>query len=69
MRESDMRELTRRRPSAAMVVAIVALVVAASGTAVAASRMVNGDSLIKRNSLSGNRLRNHSITGKEIRLS
>jgi len=69
MRESDMRELTRRRPSAAMVVAIVALIVAASGTAVAASRMVNGDSLIKKNSLSGNRLRTHSITGKEIRLS
>ena len=69
MRESDMRELTRRRPSAAMVVALVALIVAASGTAVAASRMVNGDSLIKKNSLSGNRLRSHSITGKEIRLS
>ena len=58
MRESDMRELRRRRPSAAMVVALVALIVAASGTAVAASRMVNGDSLIRKNSLSGNRLHN-----------
>ena len=64
-----MRELGRRRPSAAMVVAIIALVVAASGTAVAASRLVNGDSLIRRDSLSGNRLRAQSVTGKEIKLS
>jgi hypothetical protein len=52
-----------------MVVAIIALVVAASGTAVAASRLVNGDSLIKRNSLSGNRLHNATVTGKQIKLS
>jgi hypothetical protein len=52
-----------------MVVAITALVVAASGTAVAASRLVNGDSLIKRGSLSGNRLRNATVTGKQIKLS
>ncbi|HET6867867.1 MAG TPA: hypothetical protein VFH80_18275 [Solirubrobacteraceae bacterium] len=64
-----MRQLARRRPSAAMVVAIIALVVAASGTAVAASRLVNGDSLIRKDSLSGNRLRNASVTGKEIKLS
>jgi hypothetical protein len=64
-----MGRLARRRPSAAMVVAIAALVVAASGTAVAASRLVNGDSLIKKHSLSGDRLRNDSVAGKEIRLS
>jgi hypothetical protein len=64
-----MRKLARRRPSPAMVVAIVALVVAASGTAVAATKLVNGDSLIRRDSLSGNRLRNGTITGKQIRLS
>jgi hypothetical protein len=52
-----------------MVVAIAALVVAASGTAVAASRLVRGDSVIKRNSLSGNRLRNATVTGKQIKLS
>ena len=63
-----MRQLRHRRPSAAMVVAIVALVVAASGTAVAASTLVNGDSLIKRNSLSGNRLRNASVTSRQIKL-
>ena len=33
-----MRHLGRRRPSAAMVVAILALILAASGTAVAAKR-------------------------------
>jgi len=59
----------RRRPSAAMVVAIVALVVAASGTAVAASHLVNGDSLIRKDSLSGNRLLNATVTGKKIKLS
>jgi hypothetical protein len=56
----------RRRPSAAMLVAIVALVVAASGTAVAASKLVSGNSLIKKNSLSGNRLKNRSVTGAKI---
>lgn len=64
-----MGHLARRRPSAAMVVAIIALVVAASGTAVAASRLVNGDSLIKRDSLSGNRLKNGSVTGTKIKVS
>jgi len=59
----------RRKPSAAMVVAIVALVVAASGTAVAASKLVSGDSLIKKNSLSGNRLRDGSVTAGKIKLS
>jgi hypothetical protein len=62
-------QLARRRPSAAMLVAIVALVVAASGTAVAASKLVRGDSLIKKNSLSGNRLRNRSVTGAKLKLS
>ena len=39
-----------------MVVAVIALVVAATGTAVAAGEHVDGDSLIKKGSLSGNRL-------------
>jgi len=52
-----------------MVVATVALVVAASGTAVAATNLLNGDSLIKRNSLSGNRLRNGSVAGSKLKLS
>ncbi len=61
--------LARRRPSAAMVVAIVALVVAASGTAVAATNLTTGDSLIAKRSLSGNRLRNHTVTGQQIKVS
>jgi hypothetical protein len=52
-----------------MVVAIVALVVATSGTAVAATKLVSGDSLIKKSSLSGNRLRAHTVTGRQIKLS
>jgi hypothetical protein len=52
-----------------MVVAVIALVVAASGTAVAADHLVAGDSLIKKASLSGNRLRDHTLTGLQIKLS
>jgi hypothetical protein len=50
-----------------MVVALAALVIASSGTAIAAS-LVNGDSLIKKHSLSGNRLKNHTLTGTQINL-
>jgi hypothetical protein len=64
-----MSHLLHRRPSAALLVAIIALVVATSGTAVAASSLVSGDTLIKKNSLSGNRLRNHSVPGSKIQLS
>jgi hypothetical protein len=51
-----------------MVVAIIALVVALSGTAIAASKLISGDKLIKKQSLSGNRLRNHTITGQQVNL-
>jgi hypothetical protein len=63
-----MKKILRRKPSASMVVAIAALVIAASGTAVATSSLVNGDKLIKKHSLSGNRLRNHTITGTQVNL-
>jgi hypothetical protein len=58
----------RRRPSPSMVVATVALVTATSGTAVAASHLVKGDKLIAKHSLSGNRLRAHTITGAQVNL-
>jgi hypothetical protein len=58
----------KRKPSAALVISIVALVLAASGTAVAASKLVSGNRLIKVNSLSGNRLKSGSVTGKQIAL-
>jgi hypothetical protein len=49
-----------------MGVALVALVVALGGTAVAASHRVNGDNLIQKGSLSGNRLRRATITASQI---
>ena len=58
----------KRRPSASLVISIVALVVAATGTAIAAGK-VGGDKLIKKNSLSGNRLRKHTVTGTQLKLS
>jgi hypothetical protein len=64
-----MGRLLRRRPSASMAVAIAALVVAMSGSAIAASTLVAGNSLIKKNSLSGNRLKDHTLTGLQIKLS
>lgn len=60
--------ITWRRPTPSMVVAIIALVLAASGSAVAATSLVGGDQLIRKDSLSGNRLRTHTITGKQIDL-
>ncbi len=51
-----------------MVVAIIALVIAASGTAIATTTRISGDSLIKKGTLSGNRLRRHTLTGNQINL-
>ena len=62
-----MRRVFLRRPSGAMVVAIIALVVAVSGTAVAATKMVNGDKVIIKGTLSGNRLREQTLTGAQIK--
>ena len=64
-----MKKILGRRPSASMVVAVAALLVALSGTAVAAGHLARGDSLIAKNSLSGNRLRNHTLSGTQINLS
>jgi hypothetical protein len=67
-RGSRVKNKSVRRPSVSWVVAIVAVVLAASGTAIAATKLVSGDSLIKRGSLSGNRLRKHTLTGTQINL-
>ena len=53
-----------RRPSAASIVAILALVVAMSGAAFAA--LQSGDALIAKRTVSGNRLRLNTVTGKEV---
>jgi hypothetical protein len=63
-----MWRVLQRRPSASMVVSLVALVVATSGTAVAASNLVSGDKLIRKGTLSGNRLRRHTLTRTQINL-
>jgi hypothetical protein len=62
-----MNRLFKYRPSSTGVLAVIALVVALGGTAVAASRL-SGDKLIKVGSLSGNRLRPHTLTGAQINL-
>ena len=64
-----MSKMFRRRPSAPLVISILALVLAASGSAMAATKLVSGNSLIKKGSLSGNRLQNHTLTGTQINLS
>ena len=64
-----MKKIVSRRPSASMVVAMAALLVALSGTAVAAGHLARGDSLIAKKTLSGNRLRNHTLSGTQINLS
>ena len=56
-----------RGPSPSMVVALIALVFAMSGTAVAATKLVNGDKLVKKQSLSGNRLRSQTVTGTQVK--
>lgn len=63
-----MKRALVRRPSPSMVVAIIALVFAASGTAIAATKLVNGNKLIKKGTLSGNRLEKHTLTGTQINL-
>jgi hypothetical protein len=63
-----MRSLWLRRPSGSLLISVVALIVAASGTAFAAGRLVSGDRLIAKGSLSGDRLRKHTITALELNL-
>jgi hypothetical protein len=63
-----MKQANSHRPSAALVVAIIALVVAVSGSALAAGRLISGDRLIKKGTLSGDRLRPRTLTGTQINL-
>src|SRR6478672_1007122 len=68
-----MRSVRIQRPSPAMIVAILALVVALGGTAFAGpvakvARLISGDKTIKKGSLSGNRLRKHTITATQLNM-
>lgn len=59
-----MKELKSRRPSPAMVVAIVALVVALAGTAYAA-QTINGGA-IKKQTIGAGKLKHKTLTGYQI---
>ena len=54
------------KPTPATVLALLALVFAMTGTGFAAAKLVSGDSLIKKNSLSGNRLKASSMPGARV---
>jgi hypothetical protein len=59
-----MRTLAKRRPSPAMLVALVALIVALAGTAYAA-QTINGGS-IKKQTIGGGKLKHKTLTGYQI---
>jgi hypothetical protein len=60
--------MKNRRKSPAILIAVVALVVALAGTSMAgyAAGKASGDSLIKKKSLSGNRLKADTVTGNQV---
>jgi hypothetical protein len=59
------KALKGRRPSPSMIVALIALFVALSGSAYAASK-INGSS-VKKGSLPGNRIKKNSVTGTQVK--
>src|SRR4051794_39724896 len=59
-----MNKLSSKRPSPAMVVAVIALIVALAGTAYAAQR-INGGAIIKQ-SIGGGKLKKKTLTGFQI---
>jgi hypothetical protein len=62
-----MSKLKNRRPSAAMVVAVIALIVALGGTAIAA-QSINGGA-IKKQTIGGGKLKHKTLTGFQINTS
>lgn len=59
-----MSTLSKRRPSPAMVVAVIALIVALAGTAYAA-QTINGGA-IKKQTIGGGKLKKNTLTGFQI---
>ncbi len=59
-----MRKLLSRRPSPAMVVALIALLFAMGGSVYAASK-INGKK-IKKDSIPGNRIKSGTISGEQV---
>jgi hypothetical protein len=62
-----MNELWKKRPSPAMVVAVIALVVALAGSAYAAQR-INGGAIVKQ-TIGGGKLKKKTLTGFQINTS
>ena len=60
-----MNTLRKRRPSPAMIVAILALIAALGGTAYAAQQ-INGGAIIKQ-SIGGGKLKHNTLTGYQIK--
>jgi hypothetical protein len=61
-----MKNMALKRPSPSMIVALLALLFALGGTAFALQKQ-SGNSLIRKHSLSGNRLQKNSVTGKQVK--
>jgi hypothetical protein len=59
-----MRKLIRTRPSPALVVSVIALIVALAGTAYAAQR-INGGAIIKQ-TIGGGKIKKNTLTGFQI---
>lgn len=59
-----MKRLMRRRPSPAMLVSVIALIVALGGTAIAAQN-INGGA-IKKQTIGGGKLKRKTLTGFQI---
>ena len=67
-----MSELRFRRPSAALIIAVVALVVATAGTGYAAFKLPNnsvGTKQLKKNAVTGAKVKRGSLDGSDIKLS
>jgi hypothetical protein len=62
-----MSKLSRTRPSPALIVAVIALIVALAGSAYAAQR-INGGSIIKQ-SIGGGKLKKNTLSGFQIKTS
>jgi hypothetical protein len=64
-----MQSILKRRPSPSIVVAIVAVVVAMAGTAVAGVATISKISgkTVKKSSLPGNRIKKDTVTGQQVK--
>ena len=66
-----MQPLRPRRPSPALVISIIALVVAMGGTGYAAFKLPRnsvGTRQLKKNAVVGSKVKNHSLTGSDLKL-